>query len=132
MLRFHTIALSALQKDGELDHEMARDLVTLFRPSRDGDIQLIEFCKTVDKTYKELRMLRASIANEGRMNAASEKFLNVIFYGILILVAMAIIGVDTVALFAFISTFIVGVSFMISGASSDYFRGLLFILVQRP
>jgi small-conductance mechanosensitive channel len=31
-----------------------------------------------------------------------------------------------------LASFIIGFSFMISGASSDYFRGLLFILVQRP
>lgn len=39
---------------------------------------------------------------------------------------------DPVALFGFLASFVLGLSFMISGASSDYFRGLMFITVQRP
>jgi small-conductance mechanosensitive channel len=44
------------------------------------------------------------------------------------IVGLAVLGIDPVALFGFI----LGFSFMISGASSDYFQGLLFILMQRP
>ena len=133
VLRFHTIALTALRKNGtRLDEKRVKDLVTLFRPTRDGNITLVEFCKSIDIVYKEMRMLRASIASEGRMNAASEKFLNAIFYFILVLIGCGVVGIDTVALFGFMASFILGISFMISGASSDYFRGLLFILVQRP
>lgn len=39
---------------------------------------------------------------------------------------------DPIALFGLMTSFILGFSFMISGASSDYFRGLLFITIQRP
>jgi hypothetical protein len=132
ILRFHTVTLTALKKDGKFDDKVARDLVTLFRPARDGDIRLIDFCKSIDSLYKEIRKLRASIATESRMNAASETCINVVFYAILIMAALSVLGIDPVALFGFMATFILGFSFMISGASSDYFRGLLFILLQRP
>lgn len=132
MLRFHTIALTALKKDGSFDENMAKDLVTMFRPARDGDIRLIEFCKSIDSLYKEMRKLKASISSESRMNAASETCINVLYYFILICVGVAVIGIDPLALFGFMTSFILGFSFMISGASSDYFRGLLFILLQRP
>jgi hypothetical protein len=132
VLRFHTIALAALTEDGSFDYKMAKDLVTLFRPARDGDIRLLEFCKSIDMLYKEIRILRVSIANEGRMNAASELFLNIVFYFLLSLIGLGIIGVDFLVLIGFMASIILSVSFMISKAASDYFAGLLFILVQRP
>ena len=66
------------------------------------------------------------------MNAASEQIINWCFYFVLVICGLAVIGLDPVALFAILSSFILGVAFMISGASSDFFRGLLFILTQRP
>lgn len=39
---------------------------------------------------------------------------------------------DPVALFGLMTSVILGFSFMISGASADVFRGLLFITLQRP
>lgn len=79
-LLFRTIALTALQDDGELNRPLAKNLMMLFRPSREGDLSLVDFCKSIDNLYKELRMLRANIANEARLNAASEKIFNVVFY----------------------------------------------------
>jgi hypothetical protein len=131
-LQFHTIALTALGSDGKMDQGTIKDLVAIFRPTREGDMTLLDFCKSIDSLYKELRKLRASIANEGRMNAGSEKILNVVFYFILLMIGLSVVGVDPVALFGVLASSILGFSFMISGASSDYFRGLLFILVQRP
>lgn len=48
------------------------------------------------------------------------------------MIGLAAVGIDPLALLGLVTTFIVGFAFMIGGASSDYFRGLLFILVQRP
>jgi len=45
---------------------------------------------------------------------------------------LSVIGIDPWTLFGLFSSFILGFSFMISGASSNYFKGILFILVQRP
>ena len=92
ILRFHTIALTALKSNGEFDQKLCKELVTLFRPARNGNITLIEFCKSIDNQYKELRKLRASITNEGRMNTATEQLVNVIFYGIMFMVCLGVIG----------------------------------------
>jgi hypothetical protein len=36
MLKFETIALLAVQRDGTLDDTKLKDLIRLFRPNRDG------------------------------------------------------------------------------------------------
>jgi len=93
ILRFHTIALAALKDRHRFDHQLCKDLVTLFRPARNGDISLLEFCKSIDSQYKELRKLRASIANEGRVNTAAEMLVNFAFYSIMIIVGLLALGV---------------------------------------
>ena len=50
VLRFHTIALAALQKNG-FDEDMCKDLIQVFRPARDGDIGLLEFCVSASDIY---------------------------------------------------------------------------------
>jgi hypothetical protein len=131
-LKFHTIALIAIDETGELDTDQVKQLMKLFRPTRDGDISLIDFCKSVDFVYKEIRKLRASVANEGVMNAAAEKLIDFIFYSAIIILALAAVGVDVVVLFASMATIIISFSFCVGGASSDVIKGLLFILLQRP
>mmetsp|Transcript_28640 Transcript_28640/g.69388 ORF Transcript_28640/g.69388 Transcript_28640/m.69388 type:complete len:686 (-) Transcript_28640:49-2106(-) len=131
-LRFHTIALTALKSTGHFDEKLCKSLVKLFRPGRDGLVSKLEFCKSIDNQYKELRKLRASIVNEGKVNIASERIINAIFYGVMLVIGLGVLGIDPVALFGVMTSFILGFSFMISGASSDYFRGLLFITLQRP
>eukprot|EP00980_Cylindrotheca_fusiformis_P014033 scaffold3670_cov124-Cylindrotheca_fusiformis.AAC.9 len=132
VLRFHTIAITAIKSNGTFDRTLCRELVKLFRPSRNGNITKLDFCKSIDSHYKELRKLRASIANEGRVNTASEKLVDSVFFLIVAIVGLSVLGIDPIALFGVLTSFILGFSFMISGASSDFFRGLLFITVQRP
>lgn len=132
VLKFHTIALSAVQRRGIFDRQEVKDLLKVFRPARNGDITLLDFCKSIDCVYKEMRKLRANIANEGRMNAATERILNVVFYFLLICIGLAVVGVDPFTFFGACSAFLISFSFMIKQCSSNYFRGLLFVLVQRP
>eukprot|EP00529_Nitzschia_sp_RCC80_P008888 CAMPEP_0113505976 /NCGR_PEP_ID=MMETSP0014_2-20120614/35636_1 /TAXON_ID=2857 /ORGANISM="Nitzschia sp." /LENGTH=1154 /DNA_ID=CAMNT_0000401389 /DNA_START=267 /DNA_END=3731 /DNA_ORIENTATION=- /assembly_acc=CAM_ASM_000159 len=154
MLKFHTLCLLCIPHSSgtgsdsdsrhstprhgtsndvqEIDQSKVKALMSVFRPTRQGDISLVDFCKSVDVVYKEIRMLRASITNEGNMNSGAEKLINSIFYFILICVGLAAIGIDPVVLFGALTSFIISFSFCVSGASSDYIRGLLFILVQRP
>jgi small-conductance mechanosensitive channel len=47
-------------------------------------------------------------------------------------VFLTIIGIDPVTLFAALAGFIVGFAFMIGGAASKYFEGVLMILMRRP
>jgi hypothetical protein len=131
-LKFHTLSIVAMDDLGNLDMKMAKDLMAVFRPTREGDITLVEFVKSVDAVYKEIRKLRASIANEGKMNAGAEKLINALFYFILVFCFLSALGLDPVVIFGGLATSIISFSFCVSGASSDYVRGLLFILVQRP
>jgi hypothetical protein len=131
-LKFHTLSIVAMDELGNLDMKMAKDLMTVFRPTREGDISLVDFVKSIDTVYKDIRKLRASIANEGKMNAGAEKLINAVFYFILAFCLLSALGLDPIVIFGGLAAFIISFSFCVSGASSDYIRGLLFILVQRP
>ena len=75
VLTFQTIAQTAVKK-GKLEKETVKDLVRLFRPTRDGLLTLLDFCKSVDALYKDLRLLRVALANEAKMNRSSEAIIN--------------------------------------------------------
>uniref|UniRef100_A0A7S4AWZ7 EF-hand domain-containing protein n=1 Tax=Pseudo-nitzschia australis TaxID=44445 RepID=A0A7S4AWZ7_9STRA len=134
VLKFQTLALTLVGKKHRktIDQQKLKKLISMFRPARNGDITLLEFCKSIDTVYKGIRKLRASIANDGKMNIASERIINIIFYFIMTWFGVGAIGIDPIALVGLLGSVAISVSFMIGGASSDYFRGLLFILVQRP
>ena len=91
-LRFHTVALTALKSSGYFDEKQCKSLVKLFRPGRDGSSSKLEFCKSIDNQYKELRKLRASIVNEGKVNIASERIINFVFYGLMVVILLGVLG----------------------------------------
>ena len=62
-LPFDVVALVAVQRDGEVDQAMLKDLAKLFPCEDDGCLQLLDFAKAVDSCYKEVRLLRANIKN---------------------------------------------------------------------
>ena len=113
VLHFDVLALLAVQPDGTLDVDKLKDLIRLFRPDRQGNLTLIDFAKSVDAVYKELRLLRAAVANSSRLDKAFEKILNIIFYFFLVIIILPVLGVDPWVLFASISGFILGFAFMI-------------------
>lgn len=129
---FDTLALSSIQRDGTLDDHKLREMIKVFRPDRQGNLTLLDFCKSVDTVYKELRLFRASVANAARVDRSVERIINAVFYFVVGCVALAILGIDPFALFAAISGFILGFAFMIGAACSKYFEGLLMILISKP
>lgn len=129
---FDTLALTSIQRDGTLDDHKLRELIKVFRPDREGNLTLLDFCKSVDAVYKELRLFRASVANAARVDRSFEKMINFVFYFVVGCVSLAILGIDPLALFAAISGFVLGFAFMIGGACSKYFEGLLMILITKP
>jgi hypothetical protein len=134
-LHFRTLALASMDKGGELDEQELKDLIHVFRPNRDGTISMIDFCKSIDTVYKEIRKLRASIANESRMNVGAEMVISCIFYLILVLGALLVVCGDSeevITVFAGLFTFTIPFAFCFGGAAADFVRGILFILVQRP
>jgi small-conductance mechanosensitive channel len=88
--------------------------------------------QSIDSVYKDLRVIRASIQNANKMNAASQRIVEVIFYFILVCIVLAALGIDPIALFGGLAAWLVGISFMIGGASSKYFEGLLLVLNRKP
>lgn len=128
----HTIALVAVDEDGDIEPQKMKQLIQLFRPDRDGELSMIDFIRSIDSVYKELRMLRASIANSGQLDHAFEVLFNWAFFIIAACIILSVLGFNPMALFLSLSSIILGFAFMISGASAKYFEGLLFILVRRP
>ena len=77
VLNFDLLATIALAADGELNVDVLRDLISLLRPDRNGDLTLIDFVKSVDAVYKQARLLRASVKNSQKVDRAFESFFNV-------------------------------------------------------
>lgn len=132
VLDFDTIALLATTEDGDIDKDKMKELIRLFRPERDGTLTMVDFVKSVDAVYKRLRLLSASIENAGQIDHAAEQILNWIFYTIVAIIIVTILGFDPLAMFLSLSSIIVGFAFMIGNASSRYFEGILFVLARRP
>jgi hypothetical protein len=131
VLDFDTIALLATTEDG-IDLEKMKDLIRIFRPQRDGTLTMVDFVKSIDAIYKELRLLSASIANAGQIDNAAERIFNCIFYTVVAIIIMSILGLDPMAMFLSLSSIIVAFAFMIGNASAKYFEGILFVLARRP
>lgn len=131
-LDFDTIALLATTDDGGIDQEKMKDLIRLFRPERDGTLTVVDFVKSVDTVYKRLRLLSASISNAAQIDNAAERIFNCIFYTVLAIIIVSVLGFDPMALFLSISSIIVASAFMIANASSRWFEGMLFVLIRRP
>ena len=140
-LHFRTLALASMDKAGKLDEQELKDLIYVFRPNRDGTISMIDFCKSIDTVYKEIRKLRASIANESRMNVGAETGINCIFYAMLVLVALFIVGEiaghdndveEILVIFGALFAATIPFAFCFGRALGDFVIGISFILVQRP
>lgn len=131
-LPFETLALLAKNEDGGLDQEKAKELIKAFRPDRDGTLGKLEFVKSIDVIYKELRLLSANITNSSQMDAAVESLVNVVFYIILGAIMIYRLGEDPLALFFSFSSVILAFAFMFGKSAAKYFDGCLFILLQRP
>lgn len=108
ILEFDAIASLAMSRNGEMNEEKLKALIKLFRPERDGSLSLVDFVKSIDSVYKELRLLRASVANSTKMDASFETLFNVFFYFIMVCVVLSFLGIDPIVLFASISGFVIG------------------------
>ena len=86
-----------------IDEKKARKLIRLFRPSRDGSLTALDFVKSCDKIYKDLRTLRAAISNSSQLDLAFERLINVGFYFVLWLIILTIVKLDPWTLFLSLS-----------------------------
>lgn len=132
MIPFETIAAVALDEDGELDTIKVKNLIKIFHPNADGTLSLIDFVRSVDDVYQELRLLRASIRNSRKIDKVLRRLIDGVFYVLVAIVVLSVIGYDPLAMFLSLSSVIVAFSFMVARAAGSYFEGLLFILLQKP
>jgi hypothetical protein len=114
VLQFDTIAQMAVSPNGALDETLAKDLIRFFRPDREGLLTLLDFAKSIDTCYKELRMLRASVAASSKMDYALGLIVNVIFYIIIATIVMSSLRLNPMVVFASVSSFFLGFAFMVS------------------
>ena len=120
MLHFDTIASLAVNR--ELDTDRAKDFIRTFRPDRDGILSMVDFVRSVDTVYKELRLLRATVVSSSKIDKALESILNIIFYVIMACIILSQTGFDPLALFLSLSSIILAFAFMIGSASAKYFE----------
>ena len=92
-VQFETIAYIALQYDGTIDQQKAKEAMKVFRPDRDGNLTLLDFIKSTDSVYKEFRLLQASIRNSSKIDRAFESIFNFAFYGVIVTIVLSILGV---------------------------------------
>lgn len=111
VLNFEVLALLGVKTDGTLDQNKLMELIKLFRPDRDGSLSMVQFVRSVDKVYKEVRMLRASIHNSSKVDGQFETIFNICFYTIVLIIVLSIIGLDPFALFVSVSGLILGFAF---------------------
>lgn len=131
-LPFSILSVLAMDDNGDYVEAKIKALIRLYRPDRLGNLTKLDFVKSIDTVYKQLRLLRASIANSGQIDNAFEKLVNVFFYFFLVIIAVAIAGVDIWSVFLSFNTFFLGFSFLFGSAASNYFEGLLLIFLRRP
>lgn len=68
VLNFEVLATIGVFSDGTLDQGKLVELIRLFRPDRDGTLSMVDFVRSIDKVYKEIRLLRASVTNSSKVS----------------------------------------------------------------
>jgi hypothetical protein len=131
-LPFETIAEVAYDVDGQLIRDKVKALIKLFRPDRKGFLTKLDFVSSIDDVYKDFRLFRAGLANSSSVDDSFETIVNILFYIIVAVVVLVIVGFKTWEPLLSFSTFFFSFSFMFGPASSKYFEGLLLIFVRRP
>lgn len=132
VLPFDVLAVLAKEKNGDINIEEMKALIRLFRPERNGDLTCLDFVKSCDEVYKEMRLLRASIANSGQIDHAFEILVNIGFYLLAGIIIFVVLDWDPLALFVSVSGIILAFAFMIGSASSKYFEVRSATESQRP
>lgn len=121
-LHFDVIASLAVNNDGTLDGDKIKDLIRTFRPNRDGTMSILDFVRSVDAVYKELRLLRATIKSSTLIDKQVERIFNVVFYLVLFSTIFVVAGLDLYAILIGVSSVVLTISFMIGSASARYFE----------
>ena len=120
------------EKTDRLDKEKAAILRDVFRPNRDGNLTLVDFVKSVDAVYRQVRILQSSVYNSAQVDRGYEKVINFIFFALVGALCLALVGIDPLSFILSLSSILVAFAFMIGAASAQYFEGVLLVLVRKP
>jgi len=110
-LNFRVLGRLGIRGDGTLEQQKLKELIRLFRPDRDGALSMVDFVKSVDTVYRELRLLRASVDNSSKIDSAFENLFNIVFFFFVLMVGLAVAGVNLLELFLSVSAVIVAFAF---------------------
>mmetsp|Transcript_25824 Transcript_25824/g.29982 ORF Transcript_25824/g.29982 Transcript_25824/m.29982 type:complete len:357 (-) Transcript_25824:211-1281(-) len=134
ILHFDTfVDVLARDKEGRLKKDKVMALSRFLRPNRKGEITMLNFLKSCDKVYKQLRMFRATVMNSAQLDNAFEFIMNIFFYLIVSCVILQIVfAIEPSTLLLGMVSLLVPFTFAISNASSKWFEGVLLVLVRKP
>lgn len=79
VLKFEVLSTLALRSNGSFHAEIIKDLISLLRPDRNGNLTLLDFVKSVDSVYKQARLFRASIRNAQKIDRAFEHIFDALY-----------------------------------------------------
>ena len=120
-LLFQTLCETISDKEAT-DQAKVKKLIALFRPDKDGRLDELDFVRSIDGVYRDLRFLVSSIQNATQIERAYEKIINCIFYAMVFCLSLEILGVDALAFVLSLSSLIVAFAFMIGSACAQFFE----------
>ena len=133
VLPFDVLALLCLEDDGVTENlSKKRKLRKLFTPDASGGLPLLAFIQAVDKSYKQLVFLRASLKNSYLLDGVLERLANGSFYFLLVLFLLNVMEMNPWALMVSFTSILVSISFALGSSLSRYVEGVLLIAVRRP
>ena len=121
VINFKIIAIIAIDDNGGVDKEEVRSLIAIFRPDREGNINLLKFLQGCDSIYKDIKMLSATIINSTQMDDAIESLTNITFYLVLSIIILRILEMFPFAI-TFVTTVILPCAFLFKTAVSIWFE----------
>lgn len=144
VLQFDVIGALAYDDGGDLDEKHAQSLLKLFQPDKDELLSQLSFLQSVDHVYKQLRFLRASILNSSKIDSVlvrrqvlvrhllcfcetnqavrdpQEDVFDVLFYGMLAILVMTLLGLNPWPLLVSFSTLMVSFAFSFGPSCAKY------------
>ncbi|KAL7465007.1 hypothetical protein ACHAXS_005338 [Conticribra weissflogii] len=121
-LPFSVFSALATDDSGKLVNDKMRSLIRLFRPDRQGNLTKLDFVKSIDTVYKELRLLRASIANSAQIDIAFERIINFFYYFFVGIIAILIWGINVFPFLLSSTTYFLGLALLFGAAAGNGLR----------
>ena len=131
-INFDVLAIVATNVDGSQDENKLKLIRRLFQPDANNELNLLAFVQSVDNIYKRLRYFRSAMRNATVIDRQLERFLNIFFYFVLLLMLLSIMHFNPWPLLVSITSLLVSVSFALGSSVSKYVEGILLIAVRRP